>query len=982
MKGRALTLLGFTAFVFAAGCRPPMSEGPILERPGVGRFSFLTAYARPSAANYLPTADTFRRAAEWRRVAFQSPSEANLRRLGLAHASVASYRNAIDVLEGLDHRRDAVASSDLAAAYLGSAAATSDALSLFRALDRAESAIQLDPNSRVGLFNAAVAQSSLGLHRRGQRSWTRFLELEVDPNWRREAAERLAALETQATVSWNEGEPLTPSNAYHGRRWLATQLRQVSSSRLIVNQMAPVAEEWAKATGDRMWAMVVTELQTRPEVASAYRAFGAALDAAQADDLVKRRESVAIACPELARIQSRLEPLCVLERGLTEYLSLDYPKARASFDQAYSMAESHGYRYVQARASSATGTLQMAVGRFDDAAASLRGAIRVLSSIGEWPDVAGLQTQLADLLNLIGRQGEAWDLRAEAFRHAAAIAEPETDRRIFASASVYSLNSGMPFAARAFAQMPDESHALPELVEAAKLQRQLRAETAIGDLGSARALLDQVRKLLARSSDPRALTMAADVDVGEGLLLAAEGREAEAVERMLHGIASMGVIRQRQKTDALVWVSRIESRLGRFADAKSHLIEAASRVAERPGRLLGGDSILDERGWIWDGLSELSIASLGVDTSVMSILEGTKNAWAEDVSDIEKVGSGANEGLLYFVATGTHLGAWFKRSGEFVFKSLPITPDQLSAQLVDLRERYRSDDSRGVSDTLQRLRRAVLGPFENYLTGLQFVHIVPDGALFSVPFAALLNGDTGRYLVQDVELSFSQRLSTKVTRGASSEPSTGNILLVGEPLAAAVVALPGAREEVRAIATMYDPSRTVTLNGAAATEAAVRRELPSAAVLHFAGHSVARPEAPGRSHLLLSAGTGGEDDDGLMSVREIRHDVVFRKGLLVVLASCATAASQPDRRFGVAHLAAELIAAGASGVFATVDEIPDSSSALFVKLHWYLAKGWRPAAALRQSQIDLLQESQSVALSRWALVQYYTPPSVTGDPSS
>jgi len=325
---------------------------------------------------------------------------------------------------------------------------------------------------------------------------------------------------------------------------------------------------------------------------------------------------------------------------------------------------------------------------------------------------------------------------------------------------------------------------------------------------------------------------------------------------------------------------------------------------------------------------------------------------------------------LYFVSSGTRIGAWLKRNGKWVFRPLTTTGPELSTRIVELRERYHSDRAVDVEDTLRQLRQDVLGPFDHDLKGLDSLHIVPDGILFAVPFAALVDGTTGHYLVQDTELSFSHRLSRPSP--TSFDSPIENVLLVGEPLAPTAPALPGARHEVAAIASMYPPGTTVVLTGEAATEAALREALPAASLLHFAGHSVVRPEAPGYSQLLLSTGTGTGADDGSLTVLEFRKNVSFRKGALVVLASCATAAPQLDRRFGVAQISAELIGAGARGVIATVDQIPDSSSVLFIAFHRHLSRGSRPSVALRLAQMELLTQPTKVSVARWALAQYYT----------
>ncbi len=172
------------------------------------------------------------------------------------------------------------------------------------------------------------------------------------------------------------------------------------------------------------------------------------------------------------------------------------------------------------------------------------------------------------------------------------------------------------------------------------------------------------------------------------------------------------------------------------------------------------------------------------------------------------------------------------------------------------------------------LRRAIWDPIENRLGGARRAFVVPDGELNVVPFAAL-PGTDGRALVErgvDVHLLASERDLAPVDAGTSPGrgllavggawfDSLGTAVAPAELLASAAPAggtwrgkvtscsefravrfapLPGTRAEAEAVAEAWRGARSaepaMRLEGAAATEAALKRLAPGHRVLHLATH--------------------------------------------------------------------------------------------------------------------------------------------------
>ncbi len=169
-----------------------------------------------------------------------------------------------------------------------------------------------------------------------------------------------------------------------------------------------------------------------------------------------------------------------------------------------------------------------------------------------------------------------------------------------------------------------------------------------------------------------------------------------------------------------------------------------------------------------------------------------------------------------------------------------------------------------VRDTLPRTRGSL-------------VTIVPHGPLLNLSFAALQDA-RGRYLLEDYTISYAPAASMLQLTSARRHPGgrTGDALLVADPsmpalsrLERPLPRLPGARSEVDAIARLLLRRRVTSLRDTAATEAGVRAAASRKAVLHFATHAIVRDDDPFKSFLALGPGSGGADDDGLLTAQEV-----------------------------------------------------------------------------------------------------------------
>lgn len=308
---------------------------------------------------------------------------------------------------------------------------------------------------------------------------------------------------------------------------------------------------------------------------------------------------------------------------------------------------------------------------------------------------------------------------------------------------------------------------------------------------------------------------------------------------------------------------------------------------------------------------------------------------------------------------------WTVTLSAAVFTPLDLGAAEITAR-VDALRRALADPARdggGFTATSAELYDLVLRPALAAAGGAgdraDHLVLVPDGALAAVPFAALVDRDTGRFLIERYALSLApsvrvyRRALARSRRWGGAPPAS--VLAVGEPaydrrLFPRLPPLPRAADEAAGVAALYP--RADLLIGERADLEAFRRLAGSYEVLHFAGHALASAENPGYSALLL-APAGGEGA-GTLFAHEV-SDLDLAACRLVVLAACDTGAGPVRGGEGVLSLARAFLAAGAPAVVESLWPVDDEAGAeLFKTFHTRLRAGADPASALQAAQLALL----------------------------
>jgi CHAT domain-containing protein len=231
-----------------------------------------------------------------------------------------------------------------------------------------------------------------------------------------------------------------------------------------------------------------------------------------------------------------------------------------------------------------------------------------------------------------------------------------------------------------------------------------------------------------------------------------------------------------------------------------------------------------------------------------------------------------------------------------------------------------------------------LAPLSDLLHRHRRLVIAPDGPLFRLPFHALYDAASGRYLLETHQVSYTPGATAWLWAGRHATNARDGLVL-----AYAGERLHHTQEEVQAIleanpnfSAYTGPEATRDhLQGAAAGQAAV---------LHLAAHAVFRGDNPLFSHVALA-------DGALQTLDVLRLNL---NAALVVLSACETGRGLL-RGGEYLGLARAFLLAGARSVLASHWAVDDAATAdLMGTFYRHLAAGAPPGEALRDAQLAAL----------------------------
>jgi CHAT domain-containing protein len=329
----------------------------------------------------------------------------------------------------------------------------------------------------------------------------------------------------------------------------------------------------------------------------------------------------------------------------------------------------------------------------------------------------------------------------------------------------------------------------------------------------------------------------------------------------------------------------------------------------------------------------------------------------------------SSKAVLVFHLLPDRLLVWILRTGSLRLVSVPVGADELTAQIRVFRRALASGGE--WRPMAEKLFEELFGPLGDGIEGAEDLVVIPDGAIYGLPLAALVNEESGRFLVEEFRISTSPLLSIalgaqRTQRFGGLDASTA-VLAVANPWqprsSTALPELPYAEMEVERISDLFP--RTTILGGRAATKDKFLEEAQRSSVIHFAGHSVVNPRLPLLSSLVLSPGAEGSSSR-LYVYELLEHRLEAPQ--LVVFSACSS-------RVGGAALTSltdAVLVAGVPVAVGSLWNVADRpSAAFFERFYSELREGAEPIEALRATQLSLLRSSNAELAhpSTWAAFQ-------------
>lgn len=831
-----------------------------------------------------------------------------LTRLSATEAGLQTALEALDA-RGLEMTPTAVA---LARGALRHALAikTGRPALLFEALASTDRALKIQPDMMAARFNRALILRDLGLCHTAALAFHRLGEAD-DSAWAGEARINYDALRCRQEPQRGAGNST-----------------EISLDALVDANAA--AATWARGVTPDAETLLH---RAREELLSAPRAAVASLAAGrlalQANQLSQARQAFGFACQTL-QDYATLGSWCGIWEGTVALYGGDLEYLRRTFNDW----QRTDVRLLAGRHDWLIGLTELRTGNHSKALQAFARARAAFEGAGYSDFAAAIGTLEAETFANLGLLAHSWTARIPA------ITGLQVPRPIG------SLHNGLIEGAKVADQMGATALADALLEEARYVSQTLGNPIIQIEVGLRRAdmLVRRGQDRLARSEYELAHTrtnslpkgdlrdrLDANAHLGLWMLPDATG-DTDDLDQLTQLYRRLGP--PWRELMALSRKAQLERIRRRPAEALATLdvavgrIRAMARGPHAPDYLASVQQIFDER---------ISLAlQQGHDREALFLLEESRTATPCCV-----VAADARQILVLADLTDTIVW-WLLHEGGLETGELSAS-EQITLRRLAATTR---PSNRDLSDAYDALVRGIPTPEEELV-------IIPDGALYRIPFAALRNSRTGVRLIEERSIVL---FPTLTAAQAKPSPLRGHAAIVGDPSIDPMVfptlpPLPQARLEAQQVAALHGKD-AVLLTGTDATLDAVRDAVASADILHLATHTLPA-EQPTDDRFVLAGGVPVRAGDLLQAGRAPR---------LVVLSGCDTLGDRVLRAGGPTGLARAFIQHGTQAALTTLWPVDDDAATeLTVAFHTHLRSGLRASHALREAQLD------AIALDRTSL---------------
>lgn len=953
---------------------------------------------------------------------------------------------ALTKLEAAAHRppQDAIRWNDLAVAYFLRAERQDRPADLVRAHDAVSKSLALDGSAPEARFNRALIESALLPPYLGAAAWEPVIGSETDAQWATEARSRQAALaarrdETRVR-SWEEIKKILLEAADLDDRaairehlgnfpaqegglayWLllggwaqAQAAGDSATAKARLTSAHRIAEEIVRLTGDRL-AMDAVEA-VREAVAQGDKALIRNL--VTAHSYLQEKNSLGGQVAHLREAQSPLAAWAEIQD-----IKSSKAKCEASEQQRLAvLARQLKAKEYNVLAAMAFGNLGLCPRREVERLSDYEEAIAAAEKGRDQKSVAVLEVRRSEILLVLGEEESGWTSLAPHLLAIEGLRDLKDRMTLFLTTAKLATalgNTGLALQLLTAAIELGRSHEKPSEV-ATNLAVAYRARGAalltLEDEPAAAADLEAAELLSEANENEKALLPMLRVAQAEAAAKASKSQEALALWKtaldqldaespaFLRAQIHFGRAELYQELgDSAGFKADLQAGLGLIEEEERHNLEVGPRGL--------GDAYFDRFAEVAEQYVTLLLDSDHAPDTFLRLERGRAFEPLTRLRDLplapaEFRALTAGDSPLDLAALRRHLPT------RTALLSYSVLPDRLLVWVVTAdgawpvtlpvgREQIRTwaDDVRRALDADEGLSTALEAPYPTLVAAplaaagsapVDRLVLVLDEELHQLPFAALRNPETQRYLIQDRTVSVAPSatlfLYSLLRDAEAPRDPRAHALLVGNPafdprslLARGLRSLGEAAQEVLKIRSFY-PTSSVVL-GPHATRRRWLAELPSAAVVHYGGHAVANERAPSKSLLLLAP--EGETPGEILA-DELLGDGTLPRTRLVVLAACSTAGGQPIGPLGLAPLVRPFLEAGVPGVVGTLWDVDTFAAQYFSEtFHERLSHGLDAATALRETQLAMLDHDNDFlrrpeSWAAYALVGFASSPFPSG----
>jgi CHAT domain-containing protein len=888
--------------------------------------------------------------------------------------------------------------SDLAAARYQSALQSEDPSRLPAALAAADAALRLDADLPEALFNRALIVERLGLREPARAAWQRYLTVEPNGEWAREAATRLKKLEPVAEFReelerryatlqadeaaarelarrfpqdarvWGESEILSRwAHAYHARDDAA------AAGHLAVAHA--FGAEIAGSTGETMLAGAVAAIERaddtgRQQLAGAHIDFRQAQRHYKAAAYAAAERSFTAAAGQFAESGSPLQWAAAALAANTIFDQHRIADARVRLESLQSRVPRQ-FEAVHAQLQWEIGLVHVSGGRWGDALAVFKQSMVTFERLREMNHAANVRELVAQAYDRIGDSRTAWEHRHTAMQELGRYGGKRLKITIESAAHTSAVARDWAVSLALLGLQLELAQGAGE--EFVTFQtRLLRARIAgqMAQTAIARAELQHAAEAMQQVPEPLRERAAADRFAVEGLLAESSRDAVPLLTSAIEFHKRKG--RRMFLPELLLHRGRALSALGdeksAAADFEQGIVELERQRSsieereERWGMFAAADQLFDEALLLSHRRGDQAVAFAYAERArARELLESIGETHPAKLSL-----AGVDATIVEYVSLPAKLMIFVAGHGGVHVVEENVGRAELQSHADAITHSALAGDRAGFRRTASLLHARLVAPVVRYFGDSGPLVFVPDSTVATIPFAALVDA-SGRYVVEDhaVVVAPSAAVFARVAAQREREHERGNLrlLVVSGPAIRAgdVVPLSGTGQETEAVAAAY--GNAVRLHAKGGNPAVFAQQAAEADVIHFTGHA----EAIGAGDAALLTSRGAGDDDRL-DVREIAR-LQLPQTRTVVLAACSTARGQQRAGEGTISVARAFLAAGVPSVVATLWPIEDASSAeFFPRLHHHLARGAEPAEALRAAQLEWIH-CHDAPPSLWAAVQ-------------